>query len=90
MNRRIFLAFAMPFVLGISTAAFGKTVSTAKTMDCCCGDSCPMKKDAAGKETCNCDDCDCCGAKAKTSDHRVNGIVAASGKTCDCCKKKAS
>jgi hypothetical protein len=62
--KRIILAISVLFVLVLAGAAIAyqrsNVVQTA-TMSCCCsGDSCPMKKDAAGKESASCCDSDCC------------------------------
>lgn len=64
MKKRVFLVVAALLVLGLGVATFAyKQSSNASTLaiSCCKGDSCPMKKDASGKETASCcDDCDCC------------------------------
>ena len=60
--KRIILAISVLLVLGLSVAAIA--YNTNNVVDAaaasCCGDSCPMKKDAAGKDTASCCDEDCC------------------------------
>ena len=80
--KRIILAISVLLVLGLAVAAIAykrsTAVETAAVSCCCCsGDSCPMKKDAAGTETVSCCKDDCCkggscsmkNSGAATADH---------------------
>ncbi|MEO8572905.1 MAG: hypothetical protein ABI481_02965 [Pyrinomonadaceae bacterium] len=64
--KRIILAISVLLVLGLAVAAIAynrNTVTQTVAAASCCShgaDSCPMKKDAAGKETASCCDEDCC------------------------------
>ncbi len=66
MKKKVILATAAIFALGIGVATFAVSTNlnghNAVADSCCKGDSCPMKKkDASGKEaTSCCDNCDCC------------------------------
>ena len=63
--KRIILAISVLLVLGLAAAAIAynraSNVEAAAASCCCCsGDSCPMKKDGAAKDTGPCCGDDCC------------------------------
>ena len=64
--KRIILAICVMLVFGLAVAAIAyqrsTVTATASTASCCKheGASCPMKKDAAGKESASCCDENCC------------------------------
>lgn len=62
--KRLILAISVLLVLGLAGAAiaYNRSVVAETAMACCCcaGDSCPMKKDAASKDTASCCDDGCC------------------------------
>lgn len=82
--KRIILSIAVLLVLGLAAGAIAYTrtnvAATASASCCCCkgeGDSCPMKKNAAGENASCCDE-NCCkdgkcamkhGADGKAMDH---------------------
>ena len=85
--KRIILAISVLLVLGLAGAAiaYNRTnVETAAASCCCSGDSCPMKKDAAGKEAATCCDEDCC----KGDSCRMKAGAAAAAHHPDNCPMK--
>ena len=64
--KRIIMAISVLLVFGLAVAAIAykrnSVTETASAISCCCcsGDSCPMKKDAAGKDSAAADHEDCC------------------------------
>ena len=78
--KRLILSISLLLVLGLAAAAIAYTTNNNVTgnevavSSCCCkGDSCPMKKNAAGEHVSCCDE-DCC-KDGKCSMHSKDGAM---------------
>ena len=90
MRHRSILTITTLFVLGFGIAGFasGGPTGVFPTVSCCCcsGDSCPMKKDAAGKSVAaGHENCDCCIGDGASCPMMKKGDNAAAGEHACCC-----